>query len=173
MRAAAERVVRRGVGAVEDELVGVRVHRLVPVRRGEAQHHARVFFDDRARLLDRVHAGLGLDEHRWVAPERLFDRHRDHRGVGAHAGEVVGRRQQVLQQVAEQIGGRLVPGDDEVHHGDADLGVAEDVAFRIRLRHPRDEVVPRVEPAFGDQAVDVGRRTRDARRAGPRPARCG
>ena len=77
------------------------------------------------------------------------------------------------QQVADEVARRLVARDEEEHELRARLDVGEAAAVDLALQQPGDEVVARVVAPGCDQRRRRSSRTRGARPAGRRRARCG
>ena len=137
--------------------------------------HAHV--DGRAGR-DRVALDLGVGrgdaaevEQRWFPPQALLDRTRDERGVAPERIELIGMRQQRVQQVGEHPVGRLRAGRHEQPEEGHDLVVVESVARAVGLGdlgfdQDADEVVAR----FGAAIVDDGLHELSEVRAGREPA---
>ena len=98
-----------GLRRAEDvEAVGIRITILVAVGRTEQRHDRRAGGDRNARQL-RVAGGHARDdEQRRFPPNRLLDRLRDQRPIGANGVELLG----VGEQPEEQVPGRAVRGLD-------------------------------------------------------------
>jgi hypothetical protein len=117
--------------------------RLVAV--GGAEHHRHQSTLRYRDVPDRDRAGRLPRKHddRRLPAQRLFDRPRHERAIGAHALESVARRQQRDQHVADQAERRLGAGRDEeakeAHH----VFVAQALAVDAPLDKPCDDVVPR------------------------------
>ena len=84
-----------------------------------------------------------------MIPEPLLERGRDGRRERHELGPARRLAQQVVERVADEVGDRLVPGEDEAHHLVHQLGLAEGRVAAARDERAR-EVLARVHPLPGD-----------------------
>ena len=103
------------VGAVDVERLRVAVARVIPVRRRQRHDDLREGGDDdpaEQDLLGRV--AEGRVRHRRVEAHALLDRPRHEVGVGHEGVALLGVAQQGDGPVADQAGGGVVSGDDQL-----------------------------------------------------------
>ena len=159
VRAVAERQVLLGVGAIDAELVGVVEHALVAVRRREAGDHALPDVIGQppistSRTQPRAMKRMGGESRRLSSIARPSASSLSQRALD------VGIRQELVQQVAEQLARRREAARDQVAHQRAHLAERELFAVVVELEEPGEHVVGcgpvrELGGALGDVRVDV------------------
>ena len=135
--------------------MGIAEHRLVAVRREQPERDLVAGRQLLAVQLTFLHAVAQQETDRGIVTQRLLDRHRDEVAVGAQAFVQVGVVRHRPQQVADQVTGGLVAGDEEEHELRARLDVGEVATLDLALEQAGHEVVAGVVAALGDERVDV------------------
>jgi len=157
---AAERDVPARVGPVEAEGVRILEHRVVAVRREDAERHLVARVQLLAVQLALLHAVAEQEPDGRIVAQRLLDR--DGHEVAVGAQPLVQRRvvRDRPEEVPDEVARGLVARDEQEHELGARLDVGEDAAVDLALQEARDEVVARVVAPLGDQGVDVVRELR-------------
>ena len=154
---------------------GVPVAVRVAVGGGQRDDHLGVGGDD--DVAERDVLG-GVAERRvrdgGVPAQHLLDRPRQQAGVGDQRGALIGMAEQGDRPVADQAGGGVVPGDDELEDRGQHLLLVQRVAFVACPDQVGDQVLARLDAfaveQLGEVAHDV-RRGRDRARAAVRVPR--
>ena len=113
----------------------------VPV--GRAEHHVHLGVDRDVDAVERDGAGVRPEQavHRSVEAEALLDGVGDEGAVLAQQRHLLGPLQQAVDEVADQQGRRLGPGDEQELAEADDLLLGEPLAVALHGQQPREEVV--------------------------------
>ena len=154
------------------QVKALRLREVVLVVVRGAEDHEHVLPGGDADAAQRgVRCGCADKRRYWgLDPEHLLDRGRDGRRVHHDLGPARRLAQQVVERVANEVGGRLVPGKDEAHHLVHQLGLAEGCVAAARDERARD-VLARVLPLPGDVLAQEVLVLNDALRDGNLPLR--
>jgi hypothetical protein len=149
----------RGAGAVEAEGVRVVEEALVAIRGREAVEDAIALPDGHAVDVDLAGARPREELDRGVEAQRLLDRVRDERAVRAERRITTRLLREAVDQVAEQIPGRLVAGDDEEDRLGQGRPAREALSVDLGAQQPRDHVVRRISgrEALVDARLEIAR----------------
>ena len=175
MLAESEGEVAIGILAMDVELVGLGPLVGIVVRRAEVEQDRRA-----ARNGDvaqhRVACDTPADLHQWLLePQQLFDRTLDQRAIGAQLLELIGVREQHVEQHAERSVGGAGPAEQQEFQEAVDLVIGQRVALEPtalfdllvgegRLDEDRDEIAVGFPPALvAERSHVVRHRLRGAR----------
>jgi hypothetical protein len=92
--------------------------------------------------------------HHAVEAQELLDRRAHQAGVGRQPAALVRMTQQREHGVADQVGGRLVPRDQDQHAHREQLVRAQPIALDLGAHQRADQVLARPRAPLGDDAVE-------------------
>ena len=168
VRALAER--EHGAGVAQQVVaIGIGKHALVAIGRADQQHDAIAVAHALAVQLDVARdacAPAPASSRRSAASPRPSAGSAS--GSASHEAALLGIAPQPVDGVAEQLGRRLVAGDDHQEEEADDLDVVEAVAVDLGGEQRAREIVARLRACVGDQLVEVAEHVHRRLHAGRR-----
>ena len=132
------------LGAVETEHVRIGEDRLIPVGGGHPEHDPVAGLEGHPGHLDVSGALPGEHLDRTVEAQRFVDGLGQEGAVGPNRAVQI-KADQAVEQVADEVGRRLVAGEEQVDGGDADLDIGQLVAVVVDVEGAGEKVVGRVD----------------------------
>ena len=143
-------------GPTDIERVGLGEHARVAVGRAQQRYQLLALRHGCAGHFDVIGEGGARRElHGAVVAENLLDRGPHERPVVAQALQLLGEEEKRAQAVADQVGRRLVAGDEQQHDRREQLGLGELVALFFGVDEIGEHVVGRVAALVDDEIVEV------------------